>query len=416
MSNALAIASVTAVIKKLLEDSIADNNFDAPLGGGVVVKTEAPSENGSPANRLNLFMYHVSENAALRNSAYPAYNSAGSRVANAPLALDLHYLITAYGSDDLHPELLLGAGMQALYEKPILDNKLINSILQTISVGALQLQDSGLAEQLEKIRILPHNMGGEELSRLWAAFQAPYRPSAAYKASVVLIEAEESIRSALPVLMRGAEDSGATVIPDLTPPIPALTELVPPQEQTSVLLTDTLTLNGHDLQGSGHTITFRHNRIDDPVDTLAPDSIDDNALTVTIPNSPTTWPAGFYQVTASLQLDGETFTRTTNALPLALSPSVTSITPTRINPDRVDIAIEVSPEVLPEQNVSLLVGSEEIQANPIVSQTKDLTFENFSLASGDYIYRLRVDGVESIFIDRTKEPPEFIPTQVVSIP
>ncbi len=39
-----------------------------------------------------------------------------------------------------------------------------------------------------------------------------------------------------------------------------------------------------------------------------------------------------------------------------------------------------------------------------------------ALPSGSQWVRLRVDGIESILVDRTKTPPEFIPSQAVVLP
>ena len=61
---------------------------------------------------------------------------------------------------------------------------------------------SELAEQVEQIKIVPQSLSTEEVSRMWAAFQAKYRPTAVYQASVVLIESRRSTRSALPVRAR----------------------------------------------------------------------------------------------------------------------------------------------------------------------------------------------------------------------
>ena len=415
MSNALAIAGVTAVIKALLEAGITDNNLDAPLGGGVLVKNETPSDSGTPANRLNLLMYQAKENPALRNECYPAYDGRGNRVENAPLALDLQYIITAYGSSDYHADLLLGAAMQVMHEKPMYDRALISSIINTVSVGTLNLGASNLANQIESIRVTPQKMGGEEMSRIWSAFMAPYRPSAVYQVSVVLIEAEENVATPPAVLSRGSGDSGVAVQSNLVPPIPTLENLTPPNSQTSVVLTDTLTLAGHDLDGSNQTVVFDHRLSENAVGTIAPATSTAKEWTVAIPND-NTWPAGYYEVSANVRLTGETFTRTTNSLSLALSPSVTTITPNRVNANRVDIALVVAPQVQPGQSVSLIVGSNEFRHDTISAATANLSFTETSLAAGDYVYRLRVDGVESIYIDRTTSPPSFPASATVTIP
>ena len=56
-----------------------------------------------------------------------------------------------------------------------------------------------LADQVELCKISPRYLTTEELSRLWSALQARYRPSMAYDVSVVLIEATTPVKAALPV-------------------------------------------------------------------------------------------------------------------------------------------------------------------------------------------------------------------------
>src|SRR4051794_27104830 len=122
MSSALAIASVTAVLKDLLNNGIIDRDLVSALGG-VTVTALPPDRIDTSANnrqsQLNLFLYQVTPNAEWRN----AKNS------SAPLALDLHYLLTAYGASEFHGEILLGYGMQLLHETPILPIEAIRRAL-----------------------------------------------------------------------------------------------------------------------------------------------------------------------------------------------------------------------------------------------------------------------------------------------
>ncbi len=216
MSTALAIASVTAVLKDLLNNGVVDHNVQ-PLLGDVTVSALPPdriiTEATPEKSQLNLFLYQVTPNAAWRNAALPARDSRGARLTNPPLALDLHYLLTAYGEKDLHAEILLGYGMQILHEAAVLPRDAIRRALspfpqQPFDVGQLPPQlralfESGLAEQVEQIKVVPQSISTEEISRLWTAFQARYRPTAAYQVSVVLIESRSgAVRAALPVRER----------------------------------------------------------------------------------------------------------------------------------------------------------------------------------------------------------------------
>jgi hypothetical protein len=214
MSNALAIASVTAVLKDLLNNGLIDHNATSTLGN-VTVSALPPdrinTETVNQTSQVNLFLYQVTPNSGWRNVGLPSRNSDGERITNAPLALNLHYLLTAYGALEFHAEILLGYSMQLLHETPVLTRNAIRTALappSSVTGGSglpaamRALFTSELAEQVEQIKITPETLNTEEISRMWTAFQAHYRPSAAYQVSVVLIESKQSTKSALPVRAR----------------------------------------------------------------------------------------------------------------------------------------------------------------------------------------------------------------------
>ncbi|HUF63881.1 MAG TPA: DUF4255 domain-containing protein [Verrucomicrobiales bacterium] len=213
MSNALAIASVTAVLKDLLNNGVIDHDLPSVVGSDVAVTALPPDrievEGPSAQSQLNLFLYQVTPNQGWRNNGLPSRDSRGQRTANPPLALNLHYLLTAYGVNEFHSEILLGYGMQLLHENGVLTRDAVRTALAPPTpVGAglpaelSALSTSQLAEQVELIKLTLEQMNTEEISKLWTAFQAKYRPSAAYQASVVLIENDQPTRSSLPVQAR----------------------------------------------------------------------------------------------------------------------------------------------------------------------------------------------------------------------
>jgi hypothetical protein len=215
VSNALGIASVTHVLKDLLNDGLINHNVSAAVGSVVTVSSLSPgqveSQQGSANTQLNLFMYRVSYNTGWNNIGYPSRGARGEPISNPPLALNLHYLLTAYGEDELHAEILLGYAMQLLHENPVIDRKLIRNPLSVATLttpggrlpsNLLALGTSNLAEQIEQIKITPEPLNTEEMSKLWTAFQAKYRPCTAYLATVVLIESDRPAVSPLPVMRR----------------------------------------------------------------------------------------------------------------------------------------------------------------------------------------------------------------------
>jgi hypothetical protein len=71
--------------------------------------------------------------------------------------------------------------------------------------------------------------------------------------------------------------------------------------------------------------------------------------------------------------------------------------------------------VWPGQIASLLLGSLEIPAQSFAAQTATLMFAASNLASGSYYFRLRIDGVDSLLVNRAVTPPVFDPTQQVTV-
>ncbi|WP_158860383.1 DUF4255 domain-containing protein [Lunatibacter salilacus] len=215
MSNAFGIAAVTHVLKDLLNDGLVYQNVSAAVGSAINVTSLPPGQvepqQGSPTNQLNLFMYRVSYNTGLNSFGYPSRNARGGLVNNPPLALNLHYLLIAFGEEELHAEILLGYGMQLLHENPVLDRNLIRNSLSSANASnpdgrlpenLLALASSGLSEQIEQIKITPEPLTTEEMSKLWTAIQSRYRPCTGYLATVVLIESDKPTSSPLPVLQR----------------------------------------------------------------------------------------------------------------------------------------------------------------------------------------------------------------------
>jgi len=199
VSTAFALAAVTGVLRDLLDGGLARHDLSSV--GVFSVGSEPPDRittGPTESNRLNLFLYHVTPNASWRNVDPSSRNGSVGNLGNPPLALDLHYLLTAYGAAEFNAEILLGHAMQVLHETPVLTRQEIRNALQPSSRFAA-LAVSELAEQVELIRISLKVLGTEEISRLWTAFQAHYRPTAAYQASVVLIEVTRPTQSALPV-------------------------------------------------------------------------------------------------------------------------------------------------------------------------------------------------------------------------
>src|SRR5208337_1173510 len=129
---------------------------------------------------------------------------------NPPLALDLHYLLTVYGSDNWQAEALLGCALLALHDNPVLSRADIAVAFTSMGAApppntgqlAQHLSGSGLADQIEMIKITPSTLGREEMAWLWTALKADYRPTYPFQVTVVLMQSQRAVSLGLPVLQR----------------------------------------------------------------------------------------------------------------------------------------------------------------------------------------------------------------------
>jgi Pvc16 N-terminal domain len=404
MSNSQAVAAVTATLQAILQQNLI---LESDLTDATVTIQPLDKARGSNTNnQLNLFLYMVVRNAAWVTADLPRQVLPGE-IGFPPLPLNLYYLMTAFGRDDDTTQPfgheLLGKGMSILHDHAILTPSDITAATQTL------LPDNDLAQQLERLRITFHPLSIDELAKLWTGFSMQYRLSAAYEVAVALINSTKPMRAPLPVLRRGVNAQA-----NLIAPVPTLLSLAPPNQQPSARLNDIVTLTGVDLNGTNIGVQFNHALWTAPVEVAPQPGGTATSLSVQIPNVVTDWPAGFYTVAVLVQRAGETFRRTTNALSMTLAPTI-SIAPASAPAGAITYTITVSPDVWPTQSPALLLNDNEFTTAAITAKSGSLTFATTGLTAGTYWARLRVDGVDTLLVDRTKTPPVFDPTQQVSV-
>jgi hypothetical protein len=436
VSSPLAIGAVTAVLRNLLDNGFVE--IAAPVSP-VKVTAVAPDlvklDDPEAPPSLNLFLYRTSRNQGWAEVGLPTYDGNGTRLANPPLALNLHYLLTAYGVADFQAEILLGYAMHLLHERPVLDRAAIRRALDPSPLGATILPPAfqaltvaDLADQLEAVTITDEPVDTEEMSRLWSAIQTHYRPTTAYLVSVVLIEPRKPVRKPLPVLSRGpvdpisGRDRGVVVEPSLLPPFPTITHVAPPDEQPAARLGETVRLEGHHLDGTSAVVRFAHRLLATPNEVTVGASTDTTGIDVPLPSGGTTaqdWPAGVYTVTVSLVRPDEVDPRTSSVAAMLLAPEP-QLPPATVARDagtqRVTVTLDVVPEVRPAQEAELTLGGDTALADAHPAQTGTLTFHLGAVPPGAQWVRLTVDGVESVLVDRSAEPPAFDPSQSVAVP
>jgi hypothetical protein len=300
------------------------------------------------------------------------------------------------------------------------------------------LAASDLADQVELIKVTPATMGGDEMSKLWAAIQSHYRPSAAYHVSVVLIEGVRPGVSPLPVLSRGPVDAvtkrdrGVVVNPDLLPPLPTLFTAAPPAQQSGARLGETVTITGVRLSGSGHRVRLVHRLVTTPIDLIpSPPNASGTQLTVTLPNdaaAQSAFVAGQWALSVRFTPTGEPNVRETNAVPLVLAPDPVIAADAGLGlpaanavrggvPPRVTVTLSSRPQVRPEQRATLMLDTLEAVALPRANATDALVFECSNSVTADVHWlRLRVDGADSVLLDLTGPAPVFNATQQITVP
>jgi hypothetical protein len=422
MSNELAIAAVTRTLRNLLNQIISADFSNVPVDGRPTAEisiTTLPLDKvrigSNSSNQVNLFLYHAAPNVAWRNMDMPRRVRPGES-GHPPLALDLYYLITAYGQDDneLIGHLLLGMAMSILHDHPLLGRLEIESALAA----------SGLHQQFERIRINPQPISLDETSKLWTGFQTEYRLSAAYQVSVVLIDSNRPTRTPLPVLRRGSEDQGVFTA---ATPRPFLRAINLPYHKPGAELGDILTIEGDYLTGD-LLLRLSNAHLPAPLNLTPLPGTNEIEMQAQLPDQtmdpqvPSQWAAGFYTLVAVVpQTDRPSWI--TNALSFVLAPKVLSLSPASIPvgalPDT--LTLTCIPQIRRDQPVSLLLADREFAPDSITTPADPtavttLTFTIGEILAGEYVARLRVEGADSIpIVFSDTASPQFDDTQKLTI-
>jgi hypothetical protein len=409
MSDYLAVGGVSAVLKALLNAGLSEGGPATVLVSPPGITNKAPdlivTGPDEPA-QLNLFMYYSSINPALRNIGLPSMNSSGAQLSNPPLAINLHYLVTAYGANPFDPEILLAFAMQVFHNTPVVPPTLIQSALTALASGSPSTEQklisgSTLASQIEHIRITPETLTTEEIYRLWTAFQTSYRPTTSYQVSVVVIQDTQSYQSNLPVQRRSL-----VALPSIGPVISGVSP-------TMVAPGQTLTINGSNFLSGAAANTLVS--FDDGTPVPA-STVQNNCVRVVVPD---TIEAGTCNVRVMCNV---TFPSSSIAHPcLASNPVpfqlIPVIQPAAAPPYQAtqggSLTVTIAPAVGNRQTVVAYIGNQSILppqgalTAPSTSNTITVTVPT-TIAAGSYPLRIEVDGAQSqLTQDTTPSSPTF---------
>jgi hypothetical protein len=407
MSNSLAVAMVTAALRRVLGEALVA----VPAGGveNARVTTLRPdmlAAADGDARGINVFLYQVATNAALAGNMLPVRRGDGSLLNRPEQALDLHYVLTFSGDENaLEPQRMLGAAVTALVADPVLDRQRLRDVIAAAIAEdpATWQQFSDLPDQVELVRFSPLTLTLDEIFRLWSTFlQSPYRLSVTYQASVVLLDADLPAQPALPVLTRGA---------DVTAPnIPAVSRVVADSGPADPIVPgSTIRIEGQRLRGSYVTRV----RLDDAEVPVPADGLTGSRLTLPLP--PAT-PAGLHGLQVlHPRLVGtppeERAGAESAVVPLLVRPAIGAVTAAAGAAGAVEITVLVQPPVGRTQRVVLLLNERHPPADraarayafiaplpaPDAPQTADhVTITVTGVVPGAYLVRLQVEGAQSV--------------------
>jgi hypothetical protein len=424
MSDYLAVAGVSAILKQTLLDALSLNGPNSIVDPTKPAVTVGPPDliatGAEEPVQLNIFMYYASQNPAFRNMCLPQADSQGNKLSNPPLALNLHYLISAYGKSEFDAELMLGWAMKVFHENPVYSQSQISQLLSEMSGSSVPeiqlLVQTTLASQVESIKVTPESLSNEEIARLWMAFQTHYRTTTSYQVTVVLIQDSSTVKSNLPVQSRN--------ITTLAMPPPVVKSISP----TSIVPGKMLTLTGSYFLGDKATDTMV--QFDGKLPLVAAASVQDSVVRVIVPAG---LEAGVRSVRVVRQVSFGVSTDphpgfSSNSLQLFLVPTITTPPPISANIN-TSLILNVTPSVGREQQVSLLVGdySFTIPTRPLGSADPSPTL-SFPIPP-DFPYttppvalplRVKVDGVQSqLTLDQTLGSPtygQFLPQAQITGP
>ncbi len=413
MSNVLAIAATTQTLRNLLLARIPVLDTDL-TDLEVTLRPLDVARKGISKAQLNLFLYQVLGNAAWRNLDLPGQVRPGE-TAVPPLALNLHYVLTAWGRGDNDVDAtghrVLAAAMSTLHDRAVLDPDDIRNALS----------GNDLADQIERVRITPLPQSVEELSKLWTAFQTNYRVSAVYAAAVVLIDSQAAMRAPLPVLRRGREDRGV-----ITQPTPGATldAVQYPPPQTAVRLGEDLVLVGRGLDAGHALVRFENRHLLAPLEIAPRPGTVPGSLAVHLadasedPTAASRWVPGPYTVNLLVQSPDPSVVLASNAVSVAFAPRIL-VSPSSAPAGTLTLDITCTPGVRAGQRVVLFLDDRPLAwtppPGPAATVITALTFTFTAVLPGTYTVRLRVDGVDSIAGDFTGAVPVFAANQQVIV-
>lgn len=409
MSNGAAIAACSAVLRQLFQASLIEANLAGALGTAPTVSVLPPDRIAIGANeapQLNLFMYNTTPNIGWTNRELPSHSAAGVRSTAAPLGLDLHYVISAYGTNDLQSDVLLGHAALVLHRVRLLSRERIGTLSSLDDASGIPagmrtlVAASGLEDQEEQIRLTCENLSIDEISKLWSVFGERYRPSMAFSASLMVMRPDVRTRVAPPTAI-----ANLRVLPL---PIASIQRVTPDE----VVVGDAIVIEGHGLRSNSTILRFGGPAGEDlPLPTVATA----NSIETVVPPGVQ---AGVSAVQVIHSVDfapeagdpdgGLRRVADSNIAPLVVRPDFAEADISQAG-DTVTIAI--TPDVAQTQTGRIILntlggGDQFVVELPRAAATSStVSFERTDIPAGTYLIQVEIGGVASRLVQPDANGP-----------
>ena len=324
MSSSTAIKDVTRGLQVLLLSQLTAVSSTAQ------VSLLPPGEPLPSGLGVNFYLYRVMESPFTKNQPWPGDKMTPASTSPA-LGLELSYLLTPFApapdasataGDDAHT--MLGAAMLAFHQFPVLND------VHIAGFDADSVLPQGILNSFEQIKIRLAVTSLEELSKIWATINQPYRLSVAYEVSLV------ELTPTLPTAVNGGIvlSTGVDVAAWQAPRIDAL---VPASGALAHVVGGAIVANTISLNGSGFSLPGRTPVVlfgGQPATLSTAPAPTSSAITVVLPGTLDAGPNESVQVALS--------GKTGSALTFTISPWLSFVTPIRTALDTAQRSLVLS--------------------------------------------------------------------------
>jgi hypothetical protein len=178
---------VTKTLTELLKVNVGEN-IDSDLASTLQVTAVPPEKVDNVTNQLNLFLYHISEDAYYKNMLGPG--SDVPNVAKTPMALNLFYILTVHHEGASEPDLdmeeqqkLMGYALKTFHDFPVITDQ--------TEINGTPILDADLQGKDNSLEVILRPVSPEDAIAFWGSEDTrTVRLSAYYEVRVVMLEPE----------------------------------------------------------------------------------------------------------------------------------------------------------------------------------------------------------------------------------